>query len=85
MTTSIISNLLGALEEAIKLIPDYEQRKKNQYFKLKERYENEKSKEYYERDDNQLAIYRSDLMRFISVFRSEISTKTIPTVLTERD
>jgi len=55
------------------MMPDYEQRKKEEFHKLRTKYENEKAKEYNNRDDNQLGVYRGRVLRFCAVFNSEIS------------
>jgi len=75
-----VSMLLSVVSKAMDMIPNYEQRKKKEFFKLMEDYENEKKKAYPARDDNLVGIYRDRLMLFISVFDTEISGQKIPSV-----
>ena len=74
------SELLAVIGKTMELIPNYDQRKKDKYFKLLEKYENEKNRDLDYRDANLLCIYRDELMRYISVYHSEISKSEIHTL-----
>jgi hypothetical protein len=71
---------MGLLETAMSIadklmdkIPNYDQRKKEKYYKLKRKYENEKSKVWHERDDQRIDLLRYELCDFLKIFNSEIS------------
>ena len=68
-----INLLLSVTDKLMDKLPDYEQRKKEKFLKMKRRYENEKAKQYPDRDDNLIGIYRDRILRFIAIFNSEIS------------
>ena len=68
-----VTMLLSVVGKVMDKLPNYDQRKKEEFYKLRTKYENEKSKEYYMRDDNQLGIYRDRVMRFCSIFSTELS------------
>ena len=68
-----INLLLSVTDKLMDKLPDYEQRKKEKFLKMKRRYENEKAKQYPDRDDNLIGVYRDRILRFIAIFNSEIS------------
>ena len=84
-TTDLVSNLLSVIGKTMDLIPNYDQRKKDKYYKLLGKYEKEKSRDLDYRDANLLGIYRDELMRFISVYNSEISKPKVQPMHEETD
>ena len=59
-------------EKLMDKIPDYDDRQRKKYLKLKERYEKEDVKNFPERDDNLVCTYRDDLLRFLDSFAKKI-------------
>lgn len=67
--------LISLVNKLIDLFPDYEQKKKEEFYYLKKRYEEAKSQSFPLRDDNQVEIYRNDLIRFIETFNTYLDVK----------
>lgn len=53
-------------------MPNYEQAKKETFYKLKKAYENEIVREYPLRDDNLCDVYRRNLVLFLGTFSTEL-------------
>ena len=68
-----VNLLLSVTDKLMDKFPNYDQSKKETYFELKRNYENEKAKEYPNRDDNLVGVHRNRLLRYIAIFDSEIS------------
>ena len=62
---------LSLVDQILKKTPDYDERKRKEYYKLKKDYYNEKSSK--DRDDNNVSVYRDELRLFTEVFIKEIS------------
>ena len=72
-----VTMLLNVVGKAMDFIPNYDQRKKEEYHTLRTAYENEKKKSYPNRDDNLVGVYRDRLMQFVAIFNNEISGEKI--------
>ena len=59
--------------EFLKKRPDYDQKKKEQFLELREKYDTEKNKPHDVRADNVVDTLRDELVRFIQVFSQEVS------------
>ena len=59
-------------EKYMESIPNYEQKKKEQFFDAKTRYLNEINKEIMDRDDNLVSIYHDELYIILESFYQEI-------------
>jgi len=66
--------LLVVVGKILDKLPNYSQRKKEKYYKLCKQFENEMSRDYGNRDDNLVGVYKMELERFVKVFSSEIET-----------
>lgn len=64
--------LLGITHEYLKRQPDYNQKKKERFYKLESEYQKENRKRYPHRDDERVVILRDELQLFLKVFYSEI-------------
>ena len=64
---------LSAIEKLLDHLPNYEQRKRDKFFKLKKEYVEEINKEYYQRDDDKVLNLRDELIVFLESFQKEIS------------
>lgn len=53
-------------------MPNYEQSKKEKFYKLRKNYEDEIAREYPLRDDNLCDVYRRNLVLFLSTFNVEL-------------
>jgi len=53
-------------------MPNYEQAKKEKFYKLKQAYENEIARDYPLRDDNLCDVYRRNLVLFLATFNVEL-------------
>ena len=69
----IVSTILSLTDTIMKKLPDYDQKKKETFYKFKRAYENERSKDYKLRDDNLLDFYRERLLDFAQTFSEEIN------------
>lgn len=56
-------------------IPDYDQRKRERFFKLKSEYQAEKVKEYHLRDDQRLLNLKDELEIFLQSFSKEVNNE----------
>jgi len=74
---SAFTMLLSVVNKTMDMLPDYEQRKKEKFHKMQRDYNNEKNKEYPQRDDNLVGIYRDRCLQFVAVFNYEISSKKV--------
>jgi len=70
--TEIVGLLLSVVDGVLKKLPDYSQRKKETYFKLRQSYEQELLKDFPNRDDELIILKRMELLEFIRTFQSEI-------------
>ena len=61
---------LGVIKELLPKLPNYDQMKKNKFYRLLEDYENEIKS--INRDDLVVDDLRDELMRFLETFRKEI-------------
>jgi len=68
-----VTMLLSVVGKVMDKLPNYTQKKKEEFYELRTQYEEEVAKEYPNRDDNKLGIYRDRVMRFCSIFNSELS------------
>lgn len=66
-----ITLTISLVDQILKKMPDYEQRKKEKYFKLKKEYVFEKNSS--NRDDNRMCKLRDELRLFVESFSNEIS------------
>jgi hypothetical protein len=66
-----LTMLLTVVNKTMDILPNYEQKKKEKYYRLRKRYEHEKSK--HTPDDNLCDYYRDSLLRYIQTFTEEIS------------
>ena len=73
MISDVIKLLIEVTNKLLDKTPNYSQRRYAEYLEVKKRYEYEKSKDYPDRDDNKLVMYRRDLLQFISEINSSIS------------
>lgn len=64
---------LNIVSGVLDKMPDYDQRKRKQYYKLLRKYNDEISKDYPQRDDNLVVTYSSELHDFLQAFSKEIS------------
>ena len=67
-----IDLLLSITDKLMDKLPDYSQRKRQQYYKLKKKYDREKSAEFPHRDDNLVDNLRDELIRFVDSFEKEL-------------
>lgn len=72
--TEIIGLSLSIVDKFLDKLPNYEQKKKEKYYKLKRKYNEEITKDYDLRDDNLVIVYRNELLDFLKTFVSEISS-----------
>lgn len=69
----IVDTLLSITDKVMDHLPNYEQRKKKEFRSLRMAYDNEKSKDPSQRDDNLVGVYRDRLLLFVSIFEKEMS------------
>ena len=69
-TVALIGAALSALSSVMSKLPDYDQRKKEKFYKLKAKYENELNK--VDCDDQLIDDLRDELRLFFEVFAEEI-------------
>jgi len=74
---SAFTMLLSVVNKTMDMLPDYEQRKKEKFYKMQRDYSNEKNKEFPNRDDNLVGVYRDRCLQFVAVFSAEISSKKV--------
>jgi len=67
--------LVSVVDKVMDLLPSYDQNKKKQFYSLRKKYEEEKSKNYPDRDDNLVGVLHDDLLRFMDVFKEELSNE----------
>lgn len=61
-------------EKYMQTLPDYNQKKKEQFYQAKKDYLDEINKEVLHRDDNLVSIYHDKLFLLLQTFYSEISS-----------
>jgi len=69
----IIQLALSITDKLMDKIPNYEQRKREQFHKLRDKYEKEIVKNYPDRDDTRIDDYRDNLLRFLQDFNKEVA------------
>jgi len=62
---------LSITDKLMDKMPNYEQKKRKQFYNLRSRYQEEKNME--DRDDNLLGHYRDQLLIFLDAFDKELS------------
>lgn len=67
-----IKLLLSIASKVMEMLPNYEQKKREEYFNLLKTYEDEMSRDYPLRDDNKVIQYRRALLNFVAVFADEL-------------
>lgn len=72
-----VDSLLRVTVSILDKMPDYEQRKKESFFDLKRRYENEKRKGDDERDLSFLLNMKQELIDFYEIFYKELEGANI--------
>lgn len=75
--TQILILLAEIASKYMDTLPNYEQSKKEQFFKAKKRYYDEINKDYVDRDDNLVVVYHDELFLILEAFNKEISGPTI--------
>lgn len=71
--TALVAALFSVTDKLLDKMPDYDQRKKEKYFKLRTRYNDEFKKDYPSRDDDLILNLRDELLSFIDTFSKEVS------------
>jgi len=71
MTMDWITLALSLADQTLKKLPDYDQKKKQEYYKKKQAYNQEKSKSYPMRDDDLLLGLKEDLYAFAQAIHNE--------------
>lgn len=66
----LIAAALSIVDKAMDMAPNYEQRKKQKYYKLKREFLNEITRE--DGDDNRIGNLRDELLQFLETFNKEI-------------
>lgn len=59
-------------EKYMQTQPDYNQKKKEQFYEAKKRYIDEINKEIMDRDDNLVGVYHDKLFLLLQAFNTEI-------------
>jgi len=72
---NMVKELLVVVGKIINRLPNYNQKKREQYYDLVKKYDLEMSRNYDNRDDNQVGLAKKNLERFLTVFSTEIETK----------
>jgi len=70
--TQIVEATLNVVDELLKKLPDYEQIKKEKYYRLKKNYRSLLTRDHPYRDDNAIDNARDELMEYVLVFSKEI-------------
>lgn len=68
---AMVDTALNVIEKLLDKLPDFDQRKKSEYFKLKHAYLQEKTRE--DRIDNHLEHYAGNLSLFLEVWHKELT------------
>lgn len=63
---------MSLADKVLGILPDYEEKKKKEFYKLKEQYERQIKKPYYQRDDLIVDQSRDELRLFIQRLIEEI-------------
>lgn len=72
-TSTVIHTVASLISKFMDKLPDYDQRKKEEFHELWEEYSTEDAKDIPIRDDQRVVILGNKLLRFAQVFDSEIS------------
>lgn len=72
--------VLGIAKKILDRMPSYAESKKEEFYFLTQRFEDEISKEYPDRDDSKCDIYRRELLLFLRAFSDEISGADLASV-----
>jgi hypothetical protein len=67
-----ITLALSLGDQILKKIPNYDQKKRNDYYNKKKLYNQEKAKTYPLRDDDLLLSLKEDLFTHLEAFKKEI-------------
>lgn len=67
-----VTALLGIIDKFMDKIPDYDQKKRDQFHELKLRFEEEKKRIYPDRDDDLIMNLRDQIIAFAEDFNKEI-------------
>lgn len=67
-----ITLALSLGDQILKKIPNYDQKKRNDYYNKKKLYNQEKAKTYPQRDDDLLLSLKEDLFTHLEAFKKEI-------------
>lgn len=67
-----ITLALSLGDQILKKIPNYDQKKRKDYYEKKSLYTQEKAKTYPERDDDLLLALKEDLYNHLEAFKKEI-------------
>lgn len=71
----LLGSLFGVVDKIMSAMPNYEQRKRKEYFDLKKRYLDEITRE--DGDDNLADNIRDELQLFIEAFAQEIQQENL--------
>ena len=67
-----ITLALSLGDQILKKLPNYDQKKRKDYYEKKSLYTQEKAKTYPERDDDLLLALKEDLYNHLEAFKKEI-------------
>ena len=71
--SQILLLAMGIADKYMQTLPDYDQSKREQFYKAKKRYMDEINKEIMDRDDNLVSTYHDELLLILEAFHKEIS------------
>ena len=71
----LITLALGVVSKSLDKFPNYDQRKKEQFHKLRKKLAEERMKEQYCRDDNEIVKLEQEVKMFLQDFNSYLDTK----------
>lgn len=72
----IIASAIELVKDIMEKLPNYEQSKKEKYFKLRTKYYEELKKEEHEKNDQLIDDIYDELRLFVDSFREEIKTES---------
>jgi len=70
--TEIVALTLSVIDKVMDKLPNYSQVKRQQFYRLRTKYETEQVKDFPERDDNLVELSRRELIRFIETFAEDL-------------
>lgn len=70
--TEILGLALSIVDQVMGMLPNYEQKKRKEFYKLKRKYEEELVKDFSERDHDLILTYQSELRDFLKAFQKEL-------------